>query len=280
MQPLFVLDQNVMQRPALPRFIERNPEAGFVLPDTAFVEMSKSDQWESTFRRNLSALQTVASRCFMSLSVHEARELEIRQGHSCDQELLPVDFTQLLRDTIAGVQSSTATESMEQLRQRMSSVQAELAQHDLNAAATKAELLRRVQEIRRVLHTTELAACRDAEMGRAARVLVGRSIGDGIYQTYMKDAGASLDLAQTLKDQHGMCLRWFYMLAHHALSWVVLGGIESPRKELVLNDTFDKDYVLVGSFFAGVVSLDRAVKDSLQDLRDMLCLPPLPVEYH
>ena len=56
MQGFFVLDQNVMQRPALLDFLRQNPQANLVLPDTALVEMSKSEQWEHTFRRNLAPL--------------------------------------------------------------------------------------------------------------------------------------------------------------------------------------------------------------------------------
>jgi hypothetical protein len=35
MQGFFVLDQNVMQRPALLDFLRQNPQANLVLPDTA-----------------------------------------------------------------------------------------------------------------------------------------------------------------------------------------------------------------------------------------------------
>ena len=34
MQGFFVLDQNVMQRPALLDFLRQNPQANLVLPDT------------------------------------------------------------------------------------------------------------------------------------------------------------------------------------------------------------------------------------------------------
>lgn len=279
MQGLFVLDQNVMQRPALAEFIRQNPQASLVLPDTALVEMSKSEQWEHTFRRNLAPLLPHASRCFMSLSVQEARELELLHGQSSHQLLLPDDFTQLLRDAIEGSQASDGNATLARIRASMPSLRAELGEHDLNAAAAKDELAARVREIRRALSPQELRSCRDPQAGRLAKVIVARNIGDGLYQAYMESAGASLEAAERLKAQQGMCLRWCYMLAHHALSWAVDGGIEPAGEKTVMNDTLDQDNVIIGSFFSGVISLETAVTDALTDLRAMLLLPPLPVEY-
>ncbi|BDE73482.1 MAG TPA: hypothetical protein PK306_02850 [Aquabacterium sp.] len=279
MQGFFVLDQNVMQRPALLDFLRQNPQANLVLPDTALVEMSKSEQWEHTFRRNLAPLRAHASRCFMSLSVQEAREIELLQGQSSHDQLLPEEFAQLLRGAIEGSQASEGNDTLAQIRATMPSLRADFEAHDLNAAAAKEELVTRVLEIRSKLTPQEMQACRDPQAGRLAKVIIARNIGDGIYQAYMESAGASIAFARQLKSQQGMCLRWCYMLAHNALSWAVDGGIEPAREKTILNDTLDQDYVIIGSFFSGVISLEAAVTDALTDLRAMLLLPPLPVEY-
>ena len=198
MQGFFVLDQNVMQRPALLDFLRQNPQANLVLPDTALVEMSKSEQWEHTFRRNLAPLRAHASRCFMSLSVQEAREIELLQGQSSHDQLLPEEFAQLLRGAIEGSQASEGNDTLAQIRATMPSLRADFEAHDLNAAAAKEELVTRVLEIRSKLTPQEMQACRDPQAGRLAKVIIARNIGDGIYQAYMESAGASIAFARQL----------------------------------------------------------------------------------
>lgn len=269
-----------MQRPLLPEFIVRNPRAGFVLPDTALVEMSKSDRWEYTFRRNLAPLHTIASRCFMSVSVQDARGLELAHGRSCHSRLLPEDFTQLLRDIIQGSQAPGGNGALARIQVLMPSLRQEFFEHDLNASTAKEELVARVGEIRQRLPPEAIRACRDPQRGRLTRVVVARSLGDTIYQEYMKGAGAPLAVAERIKAQQGMCLRWCYMLAHNALHWAADGGIEPAKEKVVLNDTLDQDYVLIGSFFSGVISLEDSVNKALVDLLAMLRLPAVALDNH
>lgn len=109
MPEIYVIDQNVMQRPALPEFVAEHPRAQFVLPDTALVEMCKNSQWEYTFRRNFAALAPVSNRCLMSLSVQEAMGLEVKHGKSVDGRLLPARFRRLVRGAIEGSQLAGGT---------------------------------------------------------------------------------------------------------------------------------------------------------------------------
>lgn len=276
----YVVDQNMMQRPELGRFIRSNPKAKYILPDTFLVEMCKSEKWEYTFRRNFAQFLPVVSQCFMSLSVQEARDLELRYGHSCEQRLRPREFTKLVRGAIEGSQLPDGNETMHRVKAAMDSVRQELLDNDLNRVVTKEDLLRRIEEVRSKLSKEDLQRCRDKSTGRLARAVISRNIGDGIYQAHMKSIGAPFVLAERLKHQRSMCLRWCYMLAHNALAWAVEGGIESADEQHVLNDVLDQDYVLVASFFTGVLSLEHAVRNALVDLRFMLQLPQSVVEYH
>lgn len=63
-------------------------------------------------------------------------------------------------------------------------------------------------------------------------------------------------------------------MAHHALQWLGDGGLENACPKRLLNDMLDQDYVLLGTFFDGVISLESDVRSAGEDLRLMLNLPP------
>lgn len=280
MPRIYVIDQNVMQRPMLPEFISAHPDAHFALPDTALVEMCQSDQWEYTFRKNLAPLAPVVTRCMMSLSVQEARELEVERKTSVEPRLLPSRFRPLLRGAILGSQLPAGNDTIQRIRADIDHVRTELKDNDLNAAVIRNELKGRMEEIRQKVSAEHLKLCRQPSTGRAARALLALGIGDAIYQAHMRNLGVSHQVASRLKRQKCMTLRWAYMLAHHALQWIGDGGFDAAPDKAILNDALDQDYVLIASFFDGIVTYEEGVRDALEDLRAILALPQAPVDYH
>lgn len=271
---IYIVDQNVMRRPELVDFMARNPKAKFVIPDTGLVEMVKSEEWEETFRRNFEAFVPVVSRCFLSISVQEARELEMVQRTSADGQLLPANFTELLRGAIVESQSGSGR-TMSDLRRRMAGIRQQLELHELNAQANRIELKRIVGELRSKLDKTEIKACRqEGTLGRVARIAIARSVGDARYVAHMKNIGASGQVSRRLWKAKSMTRRWCYLTVHQAVQWLGDGGLDSATNKGVLNDILDQDYVLIGSFFTGVLSFEEDVRHAIEDLNFMLSLPP------
>ena len=68
---VYVVDQNAMRkdRNILPFTISNKPDAQFIVPDVALVEMVKSEKWEYTMQRSFELLAREAHRTFISLSV-------------------------------------------------------------------------------------------------------------------------------------------------------------------------------------------------------------------
>ncbi len=62
---MYIVDQNVMRRPYLAEIIGSQPDAIFIVPDIALVEMSKSHEWESTMRSSFQALSVVVDKTFL-----------------------------------------------------------------------------------------------------------------------------------------------------------------------------------------------------------------------
>ncbi len=271
---IYVVDQNVMRRAELVEFMAARPNAKFVIPDTGLVEMVKSDQWEETFRRNFQVFVPVVTRCFMSMSVQEARALEIERRTSAEGRLLPADFTKLLRGAIVESQSGSGR-TMSQLRGRIAETQEELQQNELNAQANRIELQQLVSQLRSGLTKDEIKACRqEGTAGRSARVGIAQSVGHAFYVAHMKNMGAPDPVSRRLWKTKSITRRWCYLLVHHALQWLGEGGLDTATDKSVVNDVLDQDYVLLGSFFDGILSLETDVQHASRELREMLVLPP------
>lgn len=278
MGKIYVLDQNVLQRAGLREFIAREHEAKYVLPDTALVEMTKSDQWQYTFRRGFAVLRPIVTRCFMSMSVQEAMNLELEGRRSINGYLLPIRFRELLRGAIVGSQQPDGNATIESIRGSIAEVRQELQQNELNVAAVREELVARVEELKSHLSEDQVRGCKDRKSGRFKRLTIAVGVGDGMYRAHMRRLGVPSSVASRLKSQQCMTLRWTYMLAHHALQWLGDGGIEQAGDKTVVNDVLDQDYVLTASFFTDVVTFEQDVRDALIDLRFMLSLRQTPVE--
>lgn len=274
MAKIYVVDQNVMRRVELVDLMAAQPDAKFVIPDTGLLEMAKSDQWEETFRRSFEAFVPVVTRCFMSMSVQEARELEFRTRVSVEGRLLPVEFTKLLRGAIVESQSGHGP-TMSQLRGRMAEVREDLQRNELNAQANREELQRLVGELHSKLTRDEIKACRQEGMaGRLARLGIARSAGDALYVVHMTKSKVPDPVSRRLWKTRSMTRRWCYVLVHHALQWLGDGGLDTATDKVVVNDVLDQDYVLLGSLFDGVLSLETDVRNASDDLYVMLSLPP------
>jgi hypothetical protein len=271
---IYVIDQNVMQRSALADFIVNNPNTKFVIPDTGLVEMVKGDRWEDTFRNNFQIFVPVVSRCFMAISIQEARDLEFKKRVSAEGSLLPRNFTKLLRGAIVECQSGSGP-TMCQLRNQMSEIQQDLQRNDLNADANRSELFRLVNELRCKLTKDEIKACRQGGMpGRLARIGIAHSLGDAVYVAHTKNIGLPDIVSRRLWKTKSITRRWCYLMVHHALQWLGDGGLDTATDKAVLNDILDQDYVLLGSFFDGVLSHEADVTRAVQDLHVLLKLPP------
>lgn len=274
MAKIYVIDQNVMRKKELVTLIEDQPKSKFVIPDTGLLEMVKSDQWEETFRLSFAALVPVVTRCFMSMSVQEACELEAAKRVSAEGYLLPDDFTKLLRGAIVDSQSGSGP-TLSMLRDRMTEARKELQANELNAPANREVLLSVMNEMRSKLTKDEIKSTRQDGMGgRLARLQHARSIGDAFYVAHMRKIEVPDLVSRRLWKKKSMTRRWCYMLAHHALQWLGDGGVENAPDKVIVNDVLDQDYVLLGSFFDDVLSFETDVRNASQDLNLMLELPP------
>lgn len=261
----FVVDQNVLRRPTptLDRLLHF-PSAHFVFTDTALVELVKPDKWEENVQKGFAKFLHVPERCHMSISVQEAMESELDRGAPANNMLLRREFTSLLRELIAG--SGTGKHSQD-LKDRIEAVRTVLKQHDLNAEAAKEEVVKYVSFLKDALSAADLAVCKKESIARGARAVIANRAGRGMYYAYMRSFfdGTYAQAAQ-LRRQRCLTWRWLTLRIHHALQWLGDGGIETAKPANVLNDYLDQDYVVLASFFSGLITHERSMVDASVDL--------------
>jgi hypothetical protein len=207
------------------------------------------------------------------MSIKNACDLELTNRKSIEGKLLPREHQELLRTAIIESQFIDDASSMHSLRKIIESVRPEIKQNELNAIATREELIERINRLKSNLPRSEIRNCKDPDKGRFYRALLAAKVGDEIYRAHMHNLGVPQSVSARLRRENCMTLRWSYMLAHHALQWLGDGGIESASDTTVVNDVLDQDYVLTASFFTDVLSFEGAVRNAFVDLRLMLKLP-------
>ena len=141
----------------------------------------------------------------------------------------------------------------------------ELAAEDLNPSASREWLEDVIAEAKKNLSSSELKDCRHTgDAGRLARLKIVVGAGGWFFRSHLTRAGVPEVAIRRLWSTKSMTMRWAYMQVHHAMQWLGDGGLESAP---------DKDYVLLGSFFSGVVTLEHSVRRAYEDLSLMLRLP-------
>ena len=109
------------------------------------VEMSKSGNWEGTMRPSLKNLYPAVSRIFMSLSVGEGLQIELKQRRSIESDLLPKDFSDFLRGLISELAENREGPTAKRMRTGFNAVFADLLNNDLLEADAKPRLAGLVQ---------------------------------------------------------------------------------------------------------------------------------------
>jgi hypothetical protein len=260
----YVLDQNVLRRrgSVFDRLL-RWESAHFVLIDTALVELVKPELWDDNLRQGLARLREIPHRCHMSIAVKEAVDIEMQTGRSAARHLMPQPFSKLLREIIR--ESSSPTPSADWAA-RVAAVRAELEEHDLNAHAAKADVGALVQFLRENMSKADIARCKHAEYGRGFRALMAHRMGRAAFYSYVNLRGLSYEKAAALRRQRCLTWRWLTLRIHHTLQWLGDGGFDNAKVNNILNDLLDQDYVLLSSFFDGVVSNETDVNTAHADI--------------
>ena len=243
--PYWVLDQSVMR--SLPSKRKRPAGYNFVIPDVAFIEMVKNDNWEDTIRRSFCNLSDVLNRTHVALSISEILQNELApvedgEKHfwrSTGQSILKRDSSRHMRQLVQAVLDR---------RQRSSTLANVRAKRgpflarELNPYRDKAAMQGIVGALRAAYGDAIVSDLRSGRMSRDAQLGLVIKDSPHIFRKVAETSPALCD-PNTCAWRHGL------VLFRQALTWLAKNGLDLATPERLSHDRFDVDYVLTASYF-------------------------------
>lgn len=261
-----VVDQNVLRRPPLEERLAAEPRTHFVLPDLAFLEMTKSDQWESTLHGSLRMLSEYANRVHVCRSVNEALGLELASLRSIEGHMLYPEATAFARNILNSVRTGVDGHALGRIRADPDSHRQALAQDHLNHEQNKARFKELIDSTKRLLPDELQRRMRGAKVPDSERLQIIYDMAVSLLPQILGERGISIEKSRAFMKRKPMVLRYLYAKAWYCVSWIQKGGFESFRPDDVTNDEIDQQYVLSATFFHGLLSMETRVNDCYSDL--------------
>jgi hypothetical protein len=264
--PHLVLDQNVLRDESvlLPQ-VEAATRNGILLliPDIAFVEMTKSEQWASTTRRSLQILsrhpECVAASHAAGPMMRQERDIGEPLADIVDHELT-VRFRKFLTDARTG-----SGPVWDYFTRKVPEVKPEAASQSFDHARNKATIERMMNGWKDGLSSDELRRLRNHDRALVAELLAGESA-VRMIRSALESNGYAPKVAAYLASVPSVSAHLILCFIASALRWLEYGGLASTPGERVTNDVNDVDYVLIASFCAGVVSMEKEVNELFADV--------------
>jgi hypothetical protein len=239
-----VVDQNVLRKPLLKRHAVDFPHVQYVLPDLAFLEMTKSAEWENTLKGSLETLAHIPERVFVCRAIGEALRFELEHKQSFDGHWIDKEATDFVRDLLRWVRTGVEGRAITQMRSQIDVHRVEAAKEYLDHASNKDNLQQLIDITEPLVDPQMLKAMRAAKATREERI--------GL----LKEAGS----------QRPLLLRYLYIKAWQVMHWLEFGGYDDRPPPAVTNDDIDIQYVLPATFLDGLLSEEHRVNSAYSDV--------------
>lgn len=262
-----VVDQNVLRRgTVLKDTIATQPHTHYVLPDLAFLEMTKSPEWESTLKNSLRVLAQFPRRVHVAHSVNETLYTELSTMLPISGHMLNHEATSFVRNLLSWVRTGKDGYSIERMRADPDNHRAALAKAHLDHTQNKTGLRELIDETKSFIPEDLQKRMRGAKVNPSERLQVVYEIGIGLLLQILAERGVAAGKARALTKRRPLLLRYFFVKAWYCVYWIEKCGFDSFPEKDVSNEKLDQQYVLTASFFHGVLSEEKQVNDAYQDL--------------
>lgn len=268
----YVLDLNMLQSVDLTNLMSTEPQARFVLPDVALVEMSKHENWRLTMGLALSVFGGRTACIDLSLSVGEAINKELASGKPISvSQLLPDDFRQFLHGLVIELEENRSGPSQAHMDQIFSEIRKDLLASDIDAPGAKQRMLDVVQIWLDGMNQKLLRAIRKQNADRLFFLSLVQLNAEELCRDIFTASGRSTDEVSALIQSKPICLRYLYAVTRHTLLAAKQGeGIQAIGSAKELNHQLDLDYGIVASYFDGLLTKDGRAKEAYDDLVEIL----------
>lgn len=265
-----VVDQNFLRKSDLKTFADTNPSCRFILPDVALIEMCKSPQWEDTLRSSLRILSGYPHRIRISISVGEAISTEIITKKSIEGSLLPKRFIPVFTELFLALSSGTTSQSLALIAQRITSIQANLAHSELNHQQNKRGFEVLIEATKSLVTPEVVKSLRSGSIRREEKLNLISLATPLLLEVFFQQAGFSTSKASLFLKTRPIVLRYIYLKMWSCLDWIAKGGFEGLLPQCATNELMDHDYILLATFFGGILSKEVRVNEAYKDICALL----------
>lgn len=265
-----VVDQNVLRKEALRDLVVSSRATQFVVPDLAFLELTKSLQWEKTLRGSFEILSTSSSRVVVSHSVGYALKVELTQRTPVNGRMLDQEATGFVRDILHSVRDGSAGHGIAQIKSDPENHRGALAKDHLDHDSNKTRLNDLIASTKSMLPGEFAKRLRSKKVESSERLDVIFQVATTLLPGILVDSGFTDNKARALMKRKPMLLRYMYLKAWQCLNWIEMGGFESLSSRKVTNDQLDHEYILTATFFHGLLSEEARVNQAYQDLLELI----------
>lgn len=265
-----VLDQNVLRTSELDRLISSRQGINFVLPDLAFLEMTKSEQWESTLHNSLAMLATIPHRVITSISIGEAMRREQVNSVPVTDHLTHKGATRFVRGILNSVHDKSNGVELERIKSDYGNHRAGLRRDFLNHQENKNRAVDLIDSTKEMFSDELIKRLRAKTISLDEKLEIIFHVAPLLLEKTFVRLNFSKNKAKFFLKRKPMILRYIYLKAWFCLDWIEKDGFASIREEKVTNHFLDHEYVLTATCFDGLMSADAAVNTAYQAMLRLL----------
>jgi hypothetical protein len=265
-----VVDLNVLGRGKIKDLLANQPNTRFVLPDLSFLEMTKSDRWESVLRHTLQPLAQHTNKVFVCRSVSDGLAAELANLRPVSKHMLHREATHFVRDLLNWVGSGNEGYAVALIRKDPECHRVSLAADYLDHRRNKMRLKELIEDMQRILPGELQKRMRSANISEDERVQYIHDVALLMLPQVLGTSGISIGKARAFMRHKPLVLRYMFLKIWHCTFWIEKGGFDTFPEAKITNDEIDQQYVLAATFFDGLESLETKVNQSYQDLKLLL----------
>ncbi len=272
----YVVDMNMLEAPELAQHMQENEAAEYVIPDVAFVEMCKHTAFLSTMRQALRAFENDADRIRSTHSVGELLRDEMAAlSLATRRNILSLERTErgrrIVRDVLSGREDAAA-----EIEAEFGQARENLLAADLHAGDAKARTEQGLAVLQGGLPFDLKQAVCSRHLSHERYIAFVWCAARIFTMKWLRNKGGwSAAGARRFVKKNPLVFRFQFLSVRHTLQVLRNGGdISKMKPEKELNNQLDFDYVLTASYFDGLLSKDKRVKDAHLDLMNVLGTPP------
>ena len=275
---LMILDQNKLREKAAPEvaeYLKNSPNVHFVLPEIAFIEMTKNENFrEDTLRGSLRMLSGYPSRTHVSKSLAQCFEEEFKTLTPASKHMTLREHRKSLRSLLGAINGDDeGVEGLNRIISDTNGIHDSLSQYYLDHDENKKRLGETINEARETLGDGLVKDLRANRVSREQRLDLIYRKGNLNLARILYRRSIPENKALLFARKKPMLLRESYSVWWLALDWVSAGGFESAKPEKITNDLIDQEYAITATCFDGIISAEKRVVCAYEDLKVLLNRP-------